>query len=157
METKFKYRLLFAWVILLFQGAFWTGCSHTPKGRNLAPLDPSASDSGVEIEYVLGRDHYRFEALAQGDLVTATSTINRRVLDQGPINSGRYPDFLQKASEFIQQIQRAPAQQLVCRTPFVVTVRIQTETQMVKGCRSADNGALSRLVRDGEFLLYSKN
>jgi hypothetical protein len=115
----------------------------------------------VEIEYVLGRDHYHFEALARGAQVTATSTINRRVLDQGLISSNRYPEFLQKASHFIQQTQKNPSQQLAqqqgCRTPFVVTVKTQTDTQMVKGCRSTDDGALSRLIRDGEFLLYSKN
>jgi hypothetical protein len=50
---------------------------------------------------------------------------------------------------------REPAASDACRTPYTITVRVGTETQTLQGCRGEDDGGLSRLVRDGEFLLYS--
>jgi hypothetical protein len=116
-----------------------------------------AQNSSVEIQYVLGRSHYRFFIEAHGDLVTANSELDREVLEKGEVNSKHYPAFLIKANNFIVERQQATSDTAPCRNPFIVTVKIGTELKSARGCRSHEGGAISKLVRDGEFLLYSKN
>lgn len=148
----------------------YCSCSHTPalkddSTHSLSPVNLSqqlkekAKDSKVDIEYILGRDHYRFSALSQGEGVTAASLVNRHILEQGPIDPESYPGFLEKASEFIRHTGKNSTDNAIpCHSPFIVTVRIKNDTQVARGCRtSLEGGALSKLVRDGEFLLYSKN
>jgi hypothetical protein len=38
-----------------------------------------------------------------------------------------------------------------------VTLKSPDSTKISKGCRSDGDGAFSRLIREGEFLLYSGN
>jgi len=144
-----------------------TSCSSTPPkkdgAQDLKPFVPGLStsgDSSVDIQYVLGRDHYRFHALIQGDLAMANTYLDRQVLDEGSVDKNQYSDFLKKAYGFINSSKRTPGptDQIQCRSPFTVTVKIREETHITHGCRSSDDGALSKLVKDGEFLLlYSKN
>jgi hypothetical protein len=112
----------------------------------------------VDIQYILGRDHYRLLIRAQGNQIVANTYLDKEILEEGAIDSTRYPAFLEKADSFVSQYQgpSLPPQEL-CRNPFLVTVRIGSDTKTARGCRSKDGGALSKLVRDGEFLLYSKN
>jgi hypothetical protein len=158
---KVKYLVL----TLIFPGLL--ACSSAKKRAPSDEQDSSASktpsqnqakDSSVDIDYILGRDHYRFFVEAHGGEVKANTYLGRQILEQGMIDANRYPDFLVKASLFIDHHQKYPSQDFNCRAPFKVTVRIGQESQSVRGCRSTeDGGALSKLVRDGEFLLYSKN
>lgn len=160
-----------AWrvVFILFFLALSTSCSTAPttgQSQSLPPkhleinsnFEAQAQDSSVEIQYSLGRDRYRFSALAHGDLVTASTYLGKQVLEHGTIKRDRYPHFLKKASAFIESYQQGTSpSQTPCRSPFIVMVRIGNETQIARGCRSSDNGTFSKLVKDGEFLLYSKN
>ncbi len=121
------------------------------------PLQAGQINSSIEIQYALGRDHYRFVATSQNSSIVANTFLNRQVLDTGPIDSNRYPLFLKRVSDFISQIKKDPIPRPPCRSPFRITVKIGSEIHIASGCRSTNGGELSKLVRDGEFLLYSKN
>lgn len=152
----------------IFIFSFLLGCKTSPT----APHDPIASqqdtlpvriakselqESTIDIQYSLGKDRYRFIAVADGRQVTGNTFLNKQVLEKRQIDEKRYPDFLKKVSQFIHDVQRTPAQAASCKNPFTISVKIGTLIHKVKGCRSTDGGALSRLVRDGEYLLFSHN
>jgi hypothetical protein len=146
------------------------GCTHmssapTASTETQSTQDTTAiGDTIIDIEYTLGRDHYEFHAHSthsKGDAVTVASLLNRRVLGQGSIDPARFPEFLKKAQEFLHhnpaEPSPLPTNPPPCHSPYSVTIRIHDQTQSIQGCRNSDSGALSKLVRDGEFLLYSKN
>jgi hypothetical protein len=120
-------------------------------------IHEQASDSSVDIQYLLGRGLHRFMIQSAGNSVTANTSIDKQTVIQALIDARKYPDFLEKATIFVSQYQKNPSEPTLCRSPFVVIVRLGKEIQTARGCRSQDGGALSKLVRDGEFLLYSKN
>jgi hypothetical protein len=149
------------------------GCAvHPPKADPASALaDPARlSDSSVDINYVLGHAHRRFMAQGKDSSFKGQTFLDRKLLKENDIDQGHYSTFLGKATQFIATPHRLPAEQNKdaiasssaaptedsCRCPFTVTVRIGADTQSVHGCRAADDGALSHLVRDGEFLLFSR-
>jgi hypothetical protein len=135
--------------LLLFALA---GCSSTPPKKNPEPVDPG-SVSSVEINYVRGHNEHRLIATLKGEAAVAQTFLDRQVLAESTIDPGKYMGFLHQAAEFLKVPRRSP-DHFPCRTPFTVTVRIGTDTQVTSGCLGADEGALSHLVRDGEFLLH---
>jgi hypothetical protein len=140
---------------------------HRPQSDTGAPpvgASPDTSDSSVDITYVLGHAHRRFAAHAKDTTYMAQSFFDHQILKENVIDPKHYADFLNKASQFISTPHRVPADQTAvalaeeeaCRAPFTVTVRVGSETKSTRGCRVTDDGALSHLVRDGEFLLFSR-
>lgn len=121
------------------------------------------ADSSIDIAYVLGHSHRRFVAWAKSATFGGQTLVDHQVLRESGIERGHYSEFFGKAELFVSAPRRHPADQGastaapedVCRTPFTVTVRVGADTKILQGCRGADEGALSHLVRDGEFLLYS--
>ena len=124
-----------------------------------APSHAALSDSSIDISYVLGHSHRRFVAWGKKEVSGGQTLLDHQVLRESTIDHARYSDFLAKAEQFVNTPRRHPADQgapdETCRTPFTVTLRIGSDTQIMQGCRGEDDGALSHLVRDGEFLLYS--
>jgi len=128
--------------------------ANTPLSKN----SPELLDSSIDIQYVLGHDHYRFFAAAEGNTIVGNTALNKQILEKGTMSQNRYPDYFKKVSHFIHEMKKLTSDDLEsCRTPFTIIVKVGQNTQTAHGCRSTDGGALSRLVRDGEFLLYSKN
>src|SRR5690348_9231239 len=82
-------------------------CSSPSKKEETSELKSNSSassdlkefsgDSSVDIQYVLGRDHYRFLASVKGDLTTANTSLDKQVLDKGSVDRNKYSDFLKKA------------------------------------------------------------
>ncbi|MGZ3696660.1 MAG: hypothetical protein ACXWPM_07320 [Bdellovibrionota bacterium] len=142
------------------------GCAGTPprSSPEAAPValedsglrGPEAADSSVDISYILGRDHYRLLAKAERASFSVASIMDKQVLEKNTVAGARYQDFLKKVNSFVSHPKRTVASNSPCHSPFSVTVRIGKETQTASGCRESDEGGLSRLVKDGEFLLYSK-
>ena len=157
MKRLIKFRFGTGFFLILF---VFGGCSTGPKTRQEEDLKLAQTlklkDSSVSIEYVLGRDKYRFIAQAENEKVTGSTYLDKQLLKKGQIDEQRYPGFYSKASEIVQNLNRAPASDGFCRSPFILTIRTGGSTQTARGCRSSDDGALSKLVREGEFLLYSK-
>jgi hypothetical protein len=77
-------------------------------------------------------------------------------LREGPVDSRHYQEFLDKAGRFVGLPSRDPAEGQDCRSPFKITVRARGELHSTNGCRGHDDGALARLLRDGEFLLSAQ-
>jgi hypothetical protein len=131
---------------------------------NIAPPSqgPSTGEiSSVEIEYSLGHYQHRFTAEANPGKAQVTTYLDRDVVEHAFVDPAKYDSFVAKAIAFSQKPKRAPTEEAECRSPFKVVIKTgekNTEkTYTSQGCRSSDNdGALSRLVRDGEFLLFSK-
>lgn len=154
-----------------------SGCATHPAKPDDShgnPVDARAqtelSDSSVDISYVLGHSHRRFVAWARSESFGGQTLLEHQILRESGIDRHHYTEFLSKVEQFVSTPLRKPADQGAaaatrpstppqsgnqCRTPFTVTLRIGTDTKTLQGCRGADEGALSHLVRDGEFLLYS--
>jgi hypothetical protein len=133
-----------------------SACSTSPAQRISGETLPLSSSS-VEIVYVLGHNQRKLLLSGQPQGAKAKAFLDQTLLNEAMVDLQRYGDFLRKALLFVSRNDRAPAMQAPCRAPFTVTVRIAAETHGSSGCRFSDEGmALSRLVKDGEFLLYSK-
>jgi hypothetical protein len=121
------------------------------------------ADSSIDITYVLGHSHRRFVAWSKNDACGGQTLVDHQILRESGIDRGHYTEYFNKVEQFVSTPHRKPAEQGAplpaddaCRTPFTVTLRLGSETKIVQGCRGADDGALSHLVRDGEFLLYAQ-
>jgi hypothetical protein len=117
--------------------------------------------SSVEIEYSLGHYQHRFTANGAPDKAQVTTYLERDVVEHASVDPAKYGSFVAKAIAFSQKPKRAPTEEAECRSPFKVVIKTgeksAEKTYTSQGCRSSDDeGALSRLVRDGEFLLFSK-
>jgi hypothetical protein len=129
-----------------------SSCS-TPSHPSAAPAAaPDRIASSVEILYTRGHNQHRLFASLDGDKAVAQSYLDRQILAESAVDRANYFDFVKKASEFLKG-NKQTADRFPCRTPFTVTVRQGGETRAASGCLTPDEGALSHLVRDGEFLL----
>ena len=155
---------------------FGSGCStHPPKpdassgASHSAVQEPDAklSDSAVDIAYVLGHSHRRFRAWAKNKNCNGQTFYDRQVTRESAIDESHYAEFLDQVAQFINASHRKPAgkspekspeqnPEEVCRTPFKISMRIGSETKELQGCRDNDERTLGHLVRNGEFLLFSK-
>lgn len=174
--TKIPVWLAFAMTGFLAAAA--SGCAtHAVKPDTGNVVDAHAlaelSDSSVDISYVIGHSHRRFVAWAKHDSFGGQTLFDHQILRESGIDRHHYSEFLNRVEQFVSTPLRKPADLGAaaavagapaatpsqsddsCRTPFTVTLRIGTDTKTLQGCRGADEGALSHLVRDGEFLLYS--
>jgi hypothetical protein len=144
---------------------FISGCNMAqklPKSTEAPSLVPmkkieQAHESRVDIRYSLDRENFRFFASDSQTQVIAKAYFDKKLLKKGKISRNRYLEFLKKAADLIQSCQELPDDGSPCRNPFKVWIQIDQEQYTGSGCRSTDGGALSRLINEGEFLLYSKN
>jgi hypothetical protein len=141
-----------------------TGCASAPP-KTAAEQEPQPihlsqseiGDSRVDIAYELGRAQHRLTAEAGENKVTGRYLHDHSVLSEGEVDGTKYADFLQKALAFVQIPTRVPSSgEAPCHAPFTVTVRVLKDIKVSTGCRGADEGLFSHLVKDGEFLIYSK-
>ncbi len=140
-------------------------CTTSPEKEN--HLHPTASvqttsgtyDSSIEIEYNLGRDHYRYFANQKDQLASAQTLLGGKILAQGTVDVFEYQRFLKNAVSFIQSSQPAQSSSKpFCRNAFKMVLNTQGQNYVLHGCRNSNPGALSRLIKQGEFLLlYSKS
>jgi len=134
------------------------GCSTHPVARDATSDEVAHAEiTQVEISYVLGHNQHRFTAQSAAQKAEVTTYLEKDIVQQANVDSAKYLSFVSKVVSFAQKPHRTPAQADECRSPFSVTVKIDGKTYTSDGCRFSDEGSLSRLVRDGEFLLYSKN
>lgn len=133
-----------------------SACSHS-RPQSEPQTQHELADSEVEINYGLGHTHRKLLIRAQGTEINGKTLVDQQILRENKVETSRYQDFFRKTSEFFEKYQRTPAADLAsCRMPFTLTLRVGIQSRALKGCRSGEDGALGRLVRDGEFLLYSK-
>jgi hypothetical protein len=147
-------------------GCATTGSGGAKSGDAAKPLPHEAlKDSAVDISYVLGHSRRRLVAWARNESFGGQALLDHQILRESEVDRSRYSAFFGKAEALVSAPKRKPAQQGAagsgaddndsCRTPFTVTVRVGSKSQTLQGCRGEDDGALSHLVREGEFLLYS--
>lgn len=145
------------------------GCSSVPKGsssnqrtQSEVKLDGKGfakpnQNSTIEIDYLLGHGHYRLSFLADDRIIRGQTYIDKVVLERAVIDPNLYADYLQKILSFARKNpNQSSASSPTCRNPFKVLVQIAEKNYTRQGCRSEDDGTLSKLVKQGEFLLYSK-
>lgn len=125
----------------------------SPEAPRPVPKE-ALRDSTVDISYVLGHSRRRLVTWARNDGFGGQMLMDHQILREKEIDQSHYSEFFGKAEGFVRTPRRKLAEDK-CRTPFTVTIRIGSETQSLQGCRGSDDGALSHLVRDGEFLIYS--
>jgi hypothetical protein len=113
--------------------------------------------SSIDIEYVFDRDKYRLTFKPIGDQIFGKSTHDGKLIQEAKIQPNRYQEFLKKTAETISGLKTKGVPPSPCYGPFSLTLKIESKIEQVNGCRSQDPGSLSRLIREGEFLLYSKS
>lgn len=116
--------------------------------------------SSVEITYVLGHAERALLLKADGEKVQGETSVDHKPLKSGTVDPNRYRDFLQKVSEYMNRRTVASTEDSEpCRTPFVIVLRDigAKDSRKLRGCRHHEEGHFGRLVRDGEFLLFSHN
>ena len=154
-----KHSLWFACLTALLGTACSTGVHRNEVSKSVTAKANSVThlgDSAIDITYVLGHSHRRFKAECRQDGVIAQIYLDRTIVKENGVDSAKYDEFVQRLLVFIDNPNRVPAEASSCRTPFIVTLRVGDQTKVASGCRSNDDGTLSRLIKDGEFLLYSK-
>jgi hypothetical protein len=167
---KMKNQITKILALLLLPGFLFSlaSCSHAPiqneseknSGSNIVfseTFQENLLDSSVTIEYVLGRDSYKISTESSPSGIDMNLSSNKKILEHGQMSRKLYPDFFKKASDFTQQLQMSSSTSNSCRGPFKITIRMGQKTQMGSGCRSRSSSTFSRLVKEAEFLLYSKN
>jgi hypothetical protein len=140
--------------------AMFSACSHTPV--QTAQTSSEAQDwshASVDIHYVLRHSDRRITLEADEKGVHGKSLMDGAQLKQCQIDATRYLDFITKVRNFISQrrtIASTASSQISpdCRAPYTITLKNQKDTMQIQGCRIQDEGAFSRLVQEGEFLIY---
>ena len=119
----------------------------------------SARNSSFEITYYLGEHgQHRLAGFSTHSSPQLAAYLERSVIEERTVRSDQYDDYFSKIVDFAQRTQRAPSQNYECRAPFAIVAKIDGKTYSSKGCRtSKDDSSFSKLLREGEFLLYSKN
>ncbi len=136
--------------------------SAEPKNAPAVLTQEKILDSSIEITYILGDNHYRFKAESKLGNIQGRNFIDERLIKENTIDPNRYGEFLQKAQGLLSETNtsprnREPVSYAPCRTPFSIHLRLGKNLQNSHGCRSSDKGTqLSHLIREAEFLLYSK-
>ncbi|HAR41958.1 MAG TPA: hypothetical protein DCS07_04900 [Bdellovibrionales bacterium] len=130
----------------------------SPGPREAVPNHPVLASS-VEISYILGHSKYRIRMVEHLNGVNAHSSSDGKVLGDGRVDRVKYSEFKLKVSEFMRTaraLKRVPAEvEGVCRNPFTVTLA-DTALDTLIGCRGGGDLGIGRLIREGEFLIYSK-
>lgn len=137
------------------------GCASGTKHaeESLSPQEALVRiDSSVDISYGLGRNQYRLLLQAKAEKMSGEYSLDKQIVKACRLDPTKYAEFVKRAKAFTEAPKRVPAQtqSAPCHSPFTVTVRVGEAQQVASGCRALDEGALSHLVKEGEFLLYSK-
>ncbi|MFZ9595773.1 MAG: hypothetical protein ACO3A2_06800 [Bdellovibrionia bacterium] len=161
MKSKSCALLCLALTPLLF-----SSCSHlVPSRLSVAPGDPETPQaepapssppvgSSVQIEYLLRRTHYSFFMESNTDHGRVKSYLDRQLLKEGRIPPEKCSQFFLKISEFMAHLPEDQGRSS-CQSPFKITYKKGELVRVSEGCRSSDSGSFSKLIREGEFLLYS--
>jgi hypothetical protein len=160
MKTSRLYGPIF-FSLLLASGCATTRSSQPQSSSPTEAAITDAHETSFDIAYSLGRHgEHRLTGSASATGASGAPHIatysESEVVDEGPVNAQRYRNFLEKIVHFTQNPARVPAQDRDCRAPYVITLKIDGKTYTSKGCRVDDAGDLAKLIREGEFLLYSK-
>ncbi len=150
-----KSSSVFTAVSLAFIAAT-VGCASQPYQPQALPLRP---ESSIEISYLLGHRQHRLIVANKGDNASAQTFSERAILEHNVVDRARYEEFYRKAVSFVQTGhtgQRTVASSPICRSPYSIIIKNGPDTWTENGCRSNEEGGIGRLVRDGEFLLYSQ-
>lgn len=139
--------------LLLIQNS---GCSHSPSIQSGMDL-LSLNQSKIEISYELRHSHRRFVAEQTESQITGQTYLDQQIVTQGVIDPIAYRELFKKTSEFIEKSQKGSNQNdFPCRGPFFITLNLNKESQTLKGCRTQDEGTLSRLIKEAELLLNTR-
>lgn len=148
---------------LLATAAALSGCastSHRSSSSNAAGSELERAESSIEIRYVLGHETRRLVALRSSERIEAKSFIGSDLLKGGSISEESFTRFLSRAETMMKEHgSRKPASG-DCGNPFSIQLRAQGQSLALNGCRAQDpelSAAVSRLIREGELLVFSKN
>ena len=157
-------------IVLWVFGSVFQGCKTATKSSEMGTEIGSTKvaisgetewmNSSIQINYSLGKDQHSFIAHATNGrgkpTATATIQINRHTLETGEIPMVSYADFYKRTLEILRETKSHPNYlEINCHTPFTIRIKTASHTETGSGCRETDKGKLARLVRDGEFILYS--
>lgn len=112
--------------------------------------------STFEINYSLGgHGGHRLAGEVDGHgNAHLTQYLEDQIVDKGQVSQEGYERFFTQLTSFTKKSQRTISQE--CRSPFYIILKTPDKTYTSKGCRTAEDLSFAKLVRDAEFLLYSK-
>lgn len=133
-----------------------SGCSHSPPIQDGIDV-LSLKQSKIEISYELRHSHRRFLAEQTESQIIGQTYLDQQIVTQSVIDPMGYRELFKKASEFIEKSQNTANQnEFPCRGPFTINLRKNSEFKTLKGCRTQDEGTLSRLIKEAELLLNKR-
>ena len=138
------------------------GCSSGP----LKVDQNSYVNADIEINYIMGHYKHRFLVQASAREVVAQAFLDHDLVEKEVVDREEYGRFYEKTLAFLKGHEEGPAKAAVtaepvaaCRNPFTVSVRLAdngAKARSVSGCRTPAESTVSHLIKEGEFLLYSK-
>jgi hypothetical protein len=168
MKNKTHF-LLWSTFSIVFMIFLMGGCASPGNPREPSPSSPPAEVhhppdftenqlkfSSIQIEYELGHDHYSFEVVSK-DSIQVKSYLDKHLLKVGNISREKYLPFLTKSIRLLKAYESSTRKEPNCRGPFKITIKLGESSKTSMGCRNEGEGTFGRLIRDGEFLLYSEN
>jgi hypothetical protein len=129
------------------------------KGSDLLKTEITEKNqpSSLDIDYYLERDRYRLSFQNKAGHISVEKYHDGKVIEKGEIDGNKYSSLVEKTAKLMKTFKNESNLKLPCLNPFVISIVLENKAEHVKGCRSRDDGNLSKLIREGEFLLYSKN
>ena len=131
-----------------------------PSNGQTAQSTKVGDESSFEISYWLGEhgEHQLKGSFAPTmDKPHVATYLEHEVVEENLVQPEKYNRFIAKVLLFVQRSQRAPSAEHECRSPYAITLKIDGKTMTSKGCREGEDDTLfGKIVREGEFLLYSK-
>ncbi len=111
----------------------------------------------IDIQYSLGNNHYRFLALADSNRVSAKNFLDGKILKETDIDSSKYSRLLEKTTDFVINLKQEPNGLGQCHSSYKIEIQTGKNSHTGHGCRNPSDGThFSKIIREAEFLLYSK-
>jgi hypothetical protein len=153
--------------IFLCMISLW-GCAGKPtmSEDSKGPLVTLAAQTSIDIRYHLGHSHRHLKmhvSPTDPSVIEAQMKVDGAVLKEINISAERYSAFISKVKDFVEKRRslantNPQSNPNDCHDPYEVVVENPQaksgDTLKVDGCRIQDEGAFSRLVNEGEFLIY---
>lgn len=157
-----RFRPLTCSVALALGGISGCASAPAPSGATSATPDgdwktSAREHSKIDLNYMVGHNLHQLVLVSEAGRVTASAYLDRRVLKEREIAAEDYLPLLERMRSESKTALAQPGGSPTCRSPFTSVILIKSNTYNWSGCRQTEDGtAFSKIVRDAEFLLYSK-
>lgn len=111
----------------------------------------------ISCRYFLGHDSHALEVEWGTGGGMVKTFLDKEMVAQAVVQKANYLELIGKIKDYFRSQEGKEQHSLdMCKRPFEVAVSQGEKRQALQGCREWDEGKFSNLIRDVEFLMYSK-